>query len=1354
MSSGCHFKEAVRPKTFSWVASAVQSSILAPQASGPVVDRVPLVSRPIRSSPENSTVDHSFSTDRRMSACTVERHTFDLKEELPQFSASARYNNSAIGGTATTPPSGYPKSSGGYPSSGTPLTPIDVIRSPNTPRQIPQLLSLPLHLENVVIQSPNSSTIKLPNNNIASPKITPTLLRPAARKRSVDTGDSIALPPPPASAPARGEGISSCRCCCRRTAATSTNQPCNSNIDLMEPNMLGKPLEDTAFAETVRYMKYRAFLRWYLGAHEAAWSRSSCSFFCLVAGSLILFSHYSLCNTYMIKRSILGIGIGAMLFCCLLLLFSNTLFLLRWTIRASWFYILVGIVILLVVNTTNIGHRSTLLTAKQCDAVFWLPVSYLAVQGLLIASALIYGLIVGRAARFYFLHSRLFMKGWRVTHCERVQLLVPAIGEASKLRYQALLGRPRCNSTVGTAAAPDRLRVSWGLRIEAVSETTLSHVFCCRRRKYWVGEAGSPNAPKHVGCGCYRARRGLRANVVSYIGETGIDQKPDGFGFWRERNSELGERLVGYWTQGIPNGPHKSREVGTGSGFMCLRIGWAKFAGDSTLKFGVANVECSVSGRFYRGYPRVKLMWPGEVNNPLGAIGRLLLDWGGGNNQPTTTAGEARKVDAVLYGGRLASAIGPYSQQPGSASARVAIPSQREGAMVPHSIIQPPPRSKSATAACELNDMNSMDQGPVAGGLARLKRTAMAVPRAAGATLLKRIRNKDIEKLARLSRARRDVAWCLAELSPHTPNFGIQPRSELVITVDAERGVYISGYLPKSNVIPTIDEEALDVVDDATLPGNATTTGPSPNSTLPTQPAGDTDAQNNNSSNIIQPPLRLPSTIQNRSSPRGNQGRWSPLSRIFHRSSEGFDNSSFNLRESTTAEGSQAPPQQEEAPHQPFYRKPTVEKEVHRSDVDQVCVRVVKRKLLSSSDPPPLPGAALSPNADCPCLCHIAQDRQETTCSQPATEAGSFVYPDPRENFMQPTTGGSTGLEGEIESPELQADGWVSMDAAGSPEVLLYIHGYNNSHEESLQVLGQMAAFGNYPNHIRLFLFSWPAGSGFWQFFKARKAAEDPRTHQALADLLRALRDNGIRQVHIMCHSMGARLFLRSFRKAAASLFFKVDGASPRKGKMQLVSVTFLNPEYYLSEFVAEDYSHLRSFCTHISIFADAGDQALWWSETLSRKPALGKTVFGLWRFRDNAEQPLLSETDQQQQLVCKNPPKFMNTVSFFHINGHGNNNASASSSTSALAAAAADESVVEWLDLDVIDTTFMDQNVHAMRHTFWNLNREIIEDIRELMVTRKRARQRIGRLDRRERNVWVYRVAPSFLTSLWDISI
>eukprot|EP00918_Siedleckia_nematoides_P021787 GHVU01046936.1.p1 GENE.GHVU01046936.1~~GHVU01046936.1.p1 ORF type:complete len:110 (-),score=2.58 GHVU01046936.1:406-735(-) len=33
--------------------------------------------------------------------------------------------------------------------------------------------------------------------------------------------------------------------------------------------------------------------------------------------------------------------------------------------------------------------------------------------------------------------------------------------------------------------------------------------------------------------------------------------------------------------------------------------------------------------------------------------------------------------------------------------------------------------------------------------------------------------------------------------------------------------------------------------------------------------------------------------------------------------------------------------------------------------------------------------------------------------------------------------------------------------------------------------------------------------------------------------------------------------------------------------------------------------------------------------------------------------------------------------------------------------------------EVDVIDTTFMQQNVHMLRHSYWNLNQEIIEDLR-----------------------------------------
>lgn len=66
-----------------------------------------------------------------------------------------------------------------------------------------------------------------------------------------------------------------------------------------------------------------------------------------------------------------------------------------------------------------------------------------------------------------------------------------------------------------------------------------------------------------------------------------------------------------------------------------------------------------------------------------------------------------------------------------------------------------------------------------------------------------------------------------------------------------------------------------------------------------------------------------------------------------------------------------------------------------------------------------------------------------------------------------------------------------------------------------------------------------------------------------------------------------------------------------------------MNPEFYLNEFVdtvsfslilhfPQGYYILRRCCSHITIYADGKDVALWWSEFFSRRPSLGRSVFGL----------------------------------------------------------------------------------------------------------------------------------------------
>ncbi|SOV21899.1 conserved Plasmodium membrane protein, unknown function [Plasmodium sp. DRC-Itaito] len=445
---------------------------------------------------------------------------------------------------------------------------------------------------------------------------------------------------------------------------------------------------------------------------------------------------------------------------------------------------------------------------------------------------------------------------------------------------------------------------------------------------------------------------------------------------------------------------------------------------------------------------------------------------------------------------------------------------------------------------------------------------------------------------------------------------------------------------------------------------------------------------------------------------------------------------------------------------------------------------------------------------------------------------------------------------------ELSLDGWVKCELAGCLEAVIFIHGYNTSHLEALQILGQMASFGNFPNYIKLFLFNWPSGKNLLEFFIAKDNSQNKKVHHAFKSFLDTLRNNGIRQIHIITHSMGTRMFLLAFHDIVSSDLFSTIEEKEKdekyQNKMKLITLTMMNPEYYLSDFVNKEYIFLRSFCTVISIYCDSNDKALKWAEIFSGTKSLGKNVFDLninkediskkyngqganylfdsnqldyysipmennnkihnkkymniqkntndkidynidhniissffdcenleitnnkkkkSKFKisiaeklrtlvyfffgkkyiknktymnehnslqkndndnDDDDEDICSLNKDKTQNILHQPPMFRNTLLVF----------------TGIEPTYCYKDNRDWLDVDVIDTTWLGSNVHTLRHSYWSLNREIIEDIRELIVTRKRARQRTSRLDRREGNVWVYRVAPSHLKSIFDSDI
>lgn len=108
-------------------------------------------------------------------------------------------------------------------------------------------------------------------------------------------------------------------------------------------------------------------------------------------------------------------------------------------------------------------------------------------------------------------------------------------------------------------------------------------------------------------------------SVVKYCGGLNSLGRPHGYGMWTD-TSYHGERLTGQWEDGVPVGPFRSFEHGSGYSFVNIRVGfchnrgekgpteiffWPKHSQDSGLHWGVASVECSVSGGFFTFLPTV-----------------------------------------------------------------------------------------------------------------------------------------------------------------------------------------------------------------------------------------------------------------------------------------------------------------------------------------------------------------------------------------------------------------------------------------------------------------------------------------------------------------------------------------------------------------------------------------------------------------------------------------------------------------------------------------------------------------------------------------------------------------------------
>jgi len=169
----------------------------------------------------------------------------------------------------------------------------------------------------------------------------------------------------------------------------------------------------------------------------------------------------------------------------------------------------------------------------------------------------------------------------------------------------------------------------------------------------------------------------------------------------------------------------------------------------------------------------------------------------------------------------------------------------------------------------------------------------------------------------------------------------------------------------------------------------------------------------------------------------------------------------------------------------------------------------------------------------------------------------------------------------------------LSGRVGSSRDILLYVHGFNTSHDEARFRLAQIVADGGFSGVPAL--FSWNSRGGLFNYESDKEAATVSR--DALEKVVLSLaKTPGVGRVHILAHSMGSWLTMETLRGIALSGHPDLDG---RLGEVMLA-----NPDIDLNVFrqqVARVDPH------RISIFVANNDRALALSSRIAGdRPRLG----------------------------------------------------------------------------------------------------------------------------------------------------
>ena len=172
--------------------------------------------------------------------------------------------------------------------------------------------------------------------------------------------------------------------------------------------------------------------------------------------------------------------------------------------------------------------------------------------------------------------------------------------------------------------------------------------------------------------------------------------------------------------------------------------------------------------------------------------------------------------------------------------------------------------------------------------------------------------------------------------------------------------------------------------------------------------------------------------------------------------------------------------------------------------------------------------------------------------------------------------------------------GHLRRKAAGDRDVIVFVHGYNNTYGESVYRLAQMSHDLNLPGTV--VGFNWPSAANPLGYAYDRDSAVFSR--DSLHDLLDTIAASGARRIAIVAHSMGGFLTMEALRQ--------VHIANDRHIIDRIEGVVLMSPDIDIEVFQSQART-IGKLPEPFIIFTSARDRALRLSALLTgRQTRLG----------------------------------------------------------------------------------------------------------------------------------------------------